>query len=439
MDPTTILAAVFVLGLLVFVHELGHFLAAKRMGIKVETFSLGFPPKMIGKKVGDTEYCLSWVPLGGYVKMAGEHPDAEEVKGEPWEFQSKSLSARAFVIAAGPAMNIVLTFLVFWALYFLLGVASVETTKIGAVVDESPYAVAGLQVGDQITEINGNTVEAWGDVMDGLSADNAMRYQVSFLRGNQPLSTDLDFSTLEEPQNRFRGMTFFVDPSISTVVPSSPAAEIGILPGDVITAIDGQPIVQWTEMVELIRAKPNMAVQLEWIRNGQQMTAIVVPDAYSVENPESGETEDIGRIGVTKEYSRSKPAGLFDSLQMATAQVADVGGRILMFVKQLVTGDVSTKMVGGPIFIAQLAGETARQGPESLFNFIAFLSLNLAILNLLPIPALDGGQLLILGVEGIIRRPLSLKQRMVWQQLGMAILACIMVFVIVNDISRVLQ
>ena len=148
MDPTTILAAIFVLGLLVFVHELGHFLAAKRMGIKVETFSLGFPPKMIGKKIGDTEYCLSWVPLGGYVKMAGEHPDAEEVKGEPWEFQSKSLGARAFVIAAGPAMNILLTFIVFWALFFLLGVASVETTKVGTVKEDSPYAISGLQIGD---------------------------------------------------------------------------------------------------------------------------------------------------------------------------------------------------------------------------------------------------------------------------------------------------
>ena len=156
-------------------------------------------------------------------------------------------------------------------------------------------------------------------------------------------------------------------------------------------------------------------------------------------NPETGDMEDVGRIGVTKEYYRSKPVGFFESFQMAGVQVADVAGRILVFVNQLVSRDVSTNMVGGPIFIAQLAGETARQGAESLFNFIAFLSLNLAILNLLPIPALDGGQLLILGVEGIIRRPLSLRQRLVWQQVGMAILAFIMVFVIVNDISRVLR
>ncbi|MEE2709138.1 MAG: RIP metalloprotease RseP [Gemmatimonadota bacterium] len=436
---TTILAAVFVLGLLVFVHELGHFLAAKRMGIRVKTFSLGFPPKMIGKKIGDTEYCISWIPLGGYVQMAGEHPDADEVKGEPWEFQSKSLSARAFVIAAGPAMNIILTFVIFWFLFFLLGVASVETTKIGQVKPNSPYAVAGLQIGDEITAVNQNPVTAWGDVLDQLSADNANRYEITYHRDLASRTTDLDFSSLDVPQDRFKGMSFFVDASISTVVPSSPASQIGIQPGDVITEIDGQPISQWTEMVDLIKAKPGMEVALVWTRDGEVHRATVTPAVYSAVNPETGDMEDVGRIGVTKEYYRSKPVGFFESFQLAGVQVADVAGRILVFVNQLVSRDVSTNMVGGPIFIAQLAGETARQGAESLFNFIAFLSLNLAILNLLPIPALDGGQLLILGVEGIIRRPLSLRQRLVWQQVGMVILAFIMVFVIVNDISRVLR
>ncbi len=436
---TTILAAVFVLGLLVFVHELGHFLAAKRMGIRVKTFSLGFPPKMIGKKIGDTEYCLSWIPLGGYVQMAGEHPDADEVKGEPWEFQSKSLSARAFVIAAGPAMNILLTFVVFWFLFFLLGVASVETTKIGQVAPDSPYAAAGLQVGDEITGVNQIPVASWGDVLDQLSADNANRFEIKYLRDRASRTTDIDFSGLDAPQDRFKGVSFFVDPSISTVVPSSPASQIGIQPGDVVTEIDGQSVSQWTEMVELIKAKPGMEVALVWTRNGAVHRATVTPGVYSTLNPETGEMEDVGRIGVTKEYFRSKPAGFFESFQMAGVQVVDIAGRILVFVRQLVSNDVSTNMVGGPIFIAQLAGETARQGAESLFNFIAFLSLNLAILNLLPIPALDGGQLLILGVEGIIRRPLSLRQRLIWQQIGMAILAFIMVFVIVNDISRVLR
>lgn len=436
---TSILAAIFVLGLLVFVHELGHFMAAKRMGIRVERFSLGFPPKMIGKKIGDTEYCISWIPLGGYVKMAGEHPDTEEVRGEPWEFQMKSPWARAFVIAAGPAMNILLAFVVFWGLLYILGVISVDTTTIGRVEPGSPYAEAGLAVGDRITAIDNTPVTAWEDVLKRFSTETVSQFRIQFSRNGVDTSTVVDFSGLGSIQDRLTAIQYFIDPTINLVNPGTPAYEAGMQVDDVVTEIDGHPITQWSEMVELIRNKPGQPVEIAWTRNGEPHRAVIVPEAVEELNPATGEMERIGRIGVGKEFSRSKPVGFVEAGAMAAYQAADVCVRMLVFVKQLVTGGVSTKMVGGPIFIAQLAGETARQGAERLFNFIAFLSLNLAILNLLPIPALDGGQLLILGVEGVIRRPLTLRQRLVWQQLGIAILMVIMVFVIFNDVSRILR
>ncbi|MBI4552935.1 MAG: RIP metalloprotease RseP [Candidatus Latescibacteria bacterium] len=435
---TNILAAIFVLGLLVFVHELGHFMAAKRVGIKVERFSLGFPPKMIGKTVGDTEYCISWVPLGGYVKMAGEHPDSDEVRGEPWEFHSKPLWARAFVIAAGPAMNVLLAFLVLWGLLCFVGIASIDTTAIGKVAPQSPFAKAGLAVGDRIDAINRTPVKTWEDVVERFAAENISQFHVRFTRAGAESTTVIDFRTTTSPQERFAGLMYFMDTTINVVNPGSPAAAAGLQVGDRITSVDGQPISQWTDMVDIIRKKPGQVLTITWARSDQPYQAQVTTEVMREVNAK-GDMENIGRIGVGKEYYRSKPVGVFRAFGLAGLQTAGVIGKMISFVKQLVSRDVSAKLIGGPIFIAQVAGDTARRGVESLFNFIAFLSINLAILNILPIPALDGGQLLILAVEGLIRRPLTLRQRMVWQQIGMAILALIMAFVIVNDVSRLLR
>jgi regulator of sigma E protease len=437
---TTIVSAIFVLGLLVFVHELGHFLAAKRMGIKVLRFSLGFPPKMIGKTVGDTEYCLSWIPLGGYVQMAGEHPDMDEVKGEPWEFQSKSLSARFFVIAAGPGMNLLLSFIIFWVFYFMMGIALTDTTTLGQIGEDTPYATSGLQVGDEIIEINEMPMDTWEDVRKSLTSESISEANLKLLRDGNEVLVNVDFNGISNPIERIRGLTYLRASLVSTVISDSPAEQAGLKSGDIITSVDGVPVSQWYEMVDVIRGKPGIETEISWIRNNQAHKTSITPNVAQDLDPESGEVIDIGQIGITQQdHVKLSPVGFFESVKMAGIQVVNVSGTIILFVKKLVSREISTDTVGGPLAIAKMAGESAKQGATSLFSFIAFLSINLAILNLMPIPALDGGQLLILGVEGIIRRPLSLRQRLVWQQAGMAFLLVLMFFVLYNDVARILR
>ena len=437
----TVISAVFVLGLLVFFHELGHFLAAKRMGIRVERFSLGFPPKMIGKTIGDTEYCLSWIPLGGYVKMAGEHPDAQEEEngGAPWEFQSKSVAARSFVIAAGPGMNFVLAFIIFWVFYLTMGVMLVDTTTVGRVDVGSPYAAAGLRVGDEILEIDQAPVDTWEDVRERLVSGSATSIDLKARRDGQDRTVEIRYDGVDLTE-RLSGLDYYRASAVSTVIPDSPAEKAGLKPGDVITSVNDVPVTQWYQMVTLIRGRPGMETTVSWTRNGQPHHVAIIPNTAQDLDRETGDIIDIGQIGITQQdHVKRSPVGFISSVGLAGTQLVNVTYTILGFVKKLVMGQVSTDTVGGPIAIAQMAGDSARQGAGSLFSFMAFLSINLAILNLLPIPALDGGQLLILGVESVMRRPLSLRYRLVWQQAGMALLLVLMVFVVFNDVTRIFR
>lgn len=438
---TTVVSAIFVLGLLVFFHELGHFLAAKRMGIRVERFSLGFPPKMFGKTIGDTEYCISWIPLGGYVKMAGEEPDAqaEENGGNPWEFQSKSILARSFVIAAGPGMNFVLAFIIFWIFYLTLGVMLVDTTTVGRVETGSPYASAGLKTGDKILEIDQISVDTWQDVREQLVSGRTADLVLKLLRDGHTRTVAVNFDDTPIAE-RLSGLDYFRASTVSTVIADSPAEKAGLKSGDVVTSVNEISVTQWYEMVALIRSRPDMETTVSWNRNGQHHQVTIIPNIAQDMNPKTGEVINIGQIGITQQdHLKRIPVGFISSISMAGSQLVNVTYTILVFVKKLVTGQVSTNTLGGPIAIAKMAGDSARQGASSLFGFMAFLSINLAILNLMPIPALDGGQLLILGVEGVLRRPLSLKYRLIWQQTGMALLLILMIFVIFNDVTRIFR
>jgi len=335
----------FVLSLLIFVHEFGHFLLAKLTGIRVERFSIGYPPRLFGKQIGDTDYCVSATPFGGYVKLSGmidESMDTDTVKGEPWEFMSKPVWARSLVIAAGPIFNVLLTVLVFSIGTFMAGIPETIGPVVGRVVDNMPAKAAGLQENDRIL------------------------------------------------------------------------------------AVDQKPISSWDQLVEIIHAAPDRAVLVEWERAGEKFSAKITPQLDKIQK--------IGLIGVEPK-TRIRQAGLMESL---TSGFVSTWRRTVLVFKSfgmLFSGEVSLKEgLGGPVRIAQRAGDSARSGFGSLLMFTAYLSLNLAILNLLPIPALDGGHLVLLLIEAVIRRPVSTKIKIVTQQIGMALLLALMVFVIFNDV-----
>lgn len=347
-----IISFIVVLGVLVFVHELGHFLVAKRMGIKVERFSLGFPPKMIGKKVGDTEYCISWIPLGGYVKMAGENPEEEKERWESYEFMGRPPWQRGLIIFAGPLMNFLLAIFVFWGVVFFSGkeIVYYDKTTIGLVGKDSPAEKAGLKSGDQILSVNGVEVKNFMD------------------------------------------------------------------------------------MAEIIYKEVEKPVVLKWKRGNEILEAQVITFKEKVED-EEGKPKEVGKIGVSPTYTIIR-LNIFQSFLEGIGTTIFITVESVKFVVGLFTGAASLKNVGGPIFIARTAGETAKLGLASFFSFIALLSVNLSIINILPIPVLDGGHILFLGLEKIRGKPLSLKQRAIIQQIGLAFLLALIVYVSYNDVLR---
>ena len=350
---TTLLATIFVLGVLVFLHEFGHFIVAKIVGVRVNRFSLGFPPRLIGKKIGETDYCISAIPLGGYVKLAGmidESLDKTPLRGEPWEFQSKPWLYRLGVILAGPLSNYLVAILLFAGLVLTKGIGYVKDTTVGEVISEYPAEKAGIRVGDRIVAIN------------------------------------------------------------------------------------GQPVTRWEDMTEIIHSRPNQEVTVEWERDGQKFVAVIHTRAQKA--PVDGDIREIGLIGIgPKVYTRK--VGLFSAIGYGAKRTVYLTKLIYVSLKKIITGTESIRSLGGPLIIAKLAGESARTGWDSVFALMAFLSLNFAILNLLPIPALDGGHMLFLIIEGIIRRPVPTKVKMIIQQIGMVIIFALIILVLFNDIRNV--
>jgi regulator of sigma E protease len=344
----TLLSFAFVLGLLIFVHELGHFVTAKMVGIRVERFSLGFPPRMIGKKIGDTDYCISWLPLGGYVKMAGMIDESldDNIKGEPWEYQSKPVWQRIVVITAGSAMNILTAVVIFAGIAFFLG-------------HEVPKAVR-----------------------------------------------------------------------VSEVVKDAPAEMIGLKSGDVITSVDGDAVVTISDLVDVVSQKAGQEIAITWDRDGAEFSSVVTPYL--------DEEYNIGRIGIKIEkVTAREKLGLFESISYGTETSYIVVVEVSKSLWSLIAGEAKLKeSVGGPLAIMAFAGQSARHGFDKLLEFTALISLNLGFFNMLPFPVLDGGHLVLLLLEGIMRKPLPTKTRVTIQKVGMVFLLALMIFVFVNDINR---
>ncbi len=421
---TTIASFLIALGVLVFVHELGHFLVAKWAGIRVERFSLGYPPKMIGFTRGETEYCISWIPFGGYVKVAGmADVGTEETTGAHWEFPSRSVGIRMAVIAAGPAMNFLFAFAALIFLFRVYGIDSFDSTRV-APQENSLAAEVGLVRGDRVRTVGGTPVDNAYELASALEEIASRGAMLEVERDGIPLTFDLPPAGDEG-----YGVQLMRPTTVGYVEPGMPADSLGLQVGDIILAIGQAPVMSWAEMSEEIRRYPGETIPLVWERDSQRMEQLITPAAHR-----EGEAF-VGRIGIGPQASRHT-VGLGRAVVLGGLGVYNSSWLILDFLGELFQGDRSTDELGGPLRIAQLAGQTAEQGLHSFIDFLAILSVNLAIINLLPIPVLDGGHLTFLTLEGIMRRPLSLRQREISQQIGLAIMLVIMVLVTFNDLNQ---
>jgi len=429
---TYVIYFIITVGILVLVHEFGHFIAAKSFGMKVDTFSIGFPPRAFGKKIGDTDYCISWIPIGGYVKVAGmidESFDTEFLNkpAEPNEFRSKPIYQRVIVVLAGVIMNFLLTFLIFYGINLANGKVYHATTTIGFVDTSSVAERLGFKAGDSLISINNKSLRNWEEVQAELYLDNiAAPLSAKFDRGGKVVTIVIPkgASKTEDQIGIYPG---HMHTAVSEVYPGMPAYKAGLKAGDVILAIDSNEIATSSQVVGLIKKDKGKLALLLVKRGNEKMDISVMPNSDN----------KIG-IGFGPEYDgpiQKFKYNVFTAAPVGFTQTLDATGLLVQSISRMVTGQVSfTKSIGGPIKIAQLAAQSAEMGLGSFLAFMALLSISLAVLNVLPIPALDGGHLAFLIYESIFKREVPTKIKLFAQQVGFALLLLFMAFVIYNDI-----
>jgi regulator of sigma E protease len=423
------------LGVLIFFHELGHFLAAKFTGMRVDRFSMGFPPRAFGKKVGDTDYCVSWIPIGGYVKIAGmvdESFDTDHLNRppEPWEFRSRPMWARMLVISAGVIMNVLLATGIFWTIHYLRSSYIAETTVVGYVVPGSVFAKAGLQEEDSIVAVNGKSVTEWDQVQNQIYVENmGNEITLDIRRGTSNAKVVIPPKAISPSMDMQPDM--YIGHSIAfieAVEIGKPADKMGLKPGDTIRTLNGEAVTQ-PRLVAQIKANAGKPVTLAWKRGDSILsgTATVTSE---------------GRIGIQIASIYAGPKRevrytLFQAFPEGVRDVIQSVHLVSLTVSKLFAGKASVKeSLGGPIAIAQMATQSAESGFLVFIWFMAQLSMSLAILNILPFPALDGGHLALLLYEKVFGREIPNKVKIIIQQAGFILLLAFMVFVIYNDISK---
>jgi regulator of sigma E protease len=434
---TDAVVVVIVLGVMVFVHEAGHFLAAKGFGVRVLTFSLGFGKRIFGFERGGTDYRVSILPLGGYVKMAGDDPTAV-LTGDPGEFLGRPRWQRFVIILMGPMMNFVLAVAVLTGLYmfhFQKPAYEDQSVVIGAVDPDSAASQAGLQPGDRVVQFDGIRNPKWQDIKFKVLTGAEHPIPLTVDRGSQTLHMSLTPHTEGQDGAGVAGWYPYVPLVIDKTEPRQPAGEAGLEPGDMIVGMDGEPIYYYPLIVQDLRDGKGKPVDLTVNRDGKEFRVHVKP-AY---------TDVMGlktwRIGVTIRQTefviRKLPLGLAFEYSVRDnyrtfLEDFDVLGKIL-------SRRLSAKSLAGPIGIAQISGEVYRRGIADLLAFVAFISVDLGIINLLPVPVLDGGHIFMLAIEGLMRRDLSLQVKERVMQVGVVLILLLFVFVMYNDIMRTLR
>ncbi len=432
---STLFYFIVTIGVIVFIHELGHFATAKMFGMRVDRFSIGFPPRAFGKQIGETDYCISWVPIGGYVKIAGmvdESMDTDFITKPPesWEFRSKPIWQRAVVMSAGVLMNLVLAIGIFWGLIYTQGKTVRPVTEIGYIIPGSIASQSGFEVFDKIESVNGSPVARW-DEIESLIYATHMGEDLTFeiQRDGQALHIDVSRADIPDiTQERFGVFPRGLVAVIGDVQSGKPAESIGLAPGDTIIAINEVP-VSYSDLPPTIRSHAGNEILLSWKRADSLITRAVTP------------TEE-GVIGVSLQAVYRGPIerleyGFFEALPIGIREVWFTSGVFFTNIVQLFTGQASLETsVGGPVRIAQMANRSAEGGLASFLGFMALLSISLALLNILPFPALDGGHLVFLGYEAIFRKEVPSKVKIAIQQAGIVLLLVFMAFIVYNDVAN---
>ena len=448
-----------VLGVMILVHEWGHFIAARIFGVRVDVFSIGFGPRLFGWKSGPTDYRVSALPLGGYVRMAGQDPSEIDsahstsvpgsekgnaqtqgaVKGAPDELMSKPRWQRAIISFAGPLVNLVFPILLLTVYFVAIGIPypsyQDKPVQVSEVPANSPAAMAGLHAGDKVVVLEGERNPNWEQAekaLTKLSANSKLSMEVEQAGVRRSLNVPVEQKDLEQPE-RLLGFVP-IRPVLEDVAPGLPAQRAGLKENDLIAAVDGQKIQWWGEFTERVRGSNGKPVALDVNRNGQALHLVVTPQAATNDR---GET--IYQIGVqVHEDTAYKRVAFGEGAQYAGLVTVEKIKETAGIVGKLFSGRVSLKQLQGPVGISRAAGQAARKGPLAIISLMVLISVNLGILNLLPIPILDGGHILLLGIEGLLRRDMSLAFKERFVQVGLVFLLVVFAIVMYNDVVRLL-
>jgi regulator of sigma E protease len=454
-----ILAPILVFGLVIFVHELGHFIAAKTVGVYAPRFSIGFGPSLFRKRWGETEYILAALPLGGYVRMASrldedtafleggserapqlENPDYDPNAMIPFGplpipanrlFESKPLPARLFILIAGVTMNVLLTFVIAIGIALHFGNAVITTRVIGQVrpLPNAP-AFAQLQPGDTIVSVNGLPVKNWDDAVREIAeSKDSVVLRTSRTTVRLPVGAGAP-----SPEQIISSLDFQRPAVLDAILPGGRADGAGLQSGDSIVAIDGRPVSTWGQLVGVVSASPERALRLTLVRQQRTLDVTVTPKSTPDTVTGTHEIRTVGKIGASSKIPTGRekmPVGA--AVAAGGRMTLFMGGAIVDIVKKLVTREISVSQLSGPVGITRMSVEAARSGLESLLMLIALLSVNVAILNMLPIPILDGGQILINVLESAKGKPFSLRTREYILRFGLLAIALLFVVVMYND------
>lgn len=417
-----IVLTLFVLGIIIFVHELGHYLAAKAVGIYIETFSIGFGPKILSFRFWDTEWVLAAIPFGGYVKMKGDNPEESTFSHD--EFLGKSVPQRIFVVLSGPLMNLILGFTIFFAAYNIVGFTSLPGNKVWQIEKESIAAQAGFEPGDEILSVDGKPFKYWDDFFKNIIKPG--EHVVTVIRGNSLTELKVVYK-----DSLKLGIVPYIPPVVGAVRKGGPAYKAGLQPGDSVISINGIQVRSWNDMVKIIKSHPGEPIKISVVRNGKTLTFTVVPEPKVIENGKK-----VGLIGVMSPYVRVRvPVG--QALEIAVDRTVSSAFLIFDILGKLVVRKVSIRQIGGPVMIGKVIGESYNYGLYTLLIVVALISINLFVINIIPFPALDGWYAILFIIEGIIKKPVPLKTQATLQRLGFVFLIAFMLLITFFDLTRV--